>query len=137
MKITVDLKGSQEVIRRLRDVNSRTRAKARQGMDDGALVIMDYSRGIVPLDTGALRASSFNEETANTKDRVEQTIGYGHPAAGVNPKSQIHPMDYAVIQHENATFNHLPGRTYKYLERAMYQRAHEWVKILKRRLSIK
>lgn len=131
----ITIKGTEQLIQAMRRVSSTEHRRAQKAMDEGAKFIVDYSNEIVPLDTGALRDSSFNQETANTPKRIEQTIGYGSPAADVNPKSGIHPGEYAVTQHQDA-WKHQNGRERFYLRKAMFRKAREWVELLRRRLKI-
>lgn len=70
-----------------------------------ALRIMRESKRIVPLDLGPLRASGTVMEPVIFGTRWEITLGYGGAASA-----------YALIQHENLSFNHAPGRSAKYLE---------------------
>lgn len=66
--------------------------------------IMAVSKRLVPVDTGALRASGFVELPEIQGDRVSVTLAYGGPAA-----------DYAVPVHENLQARHTVGQA-KYLE---------------------
>jgi len=67
--------------------------------------IMNESKKIVPVDTGALKTSGRVEMPVITPNGIEVTIGYGGPAA-----------PYAGIVHEDPDAQHGPGKTYKYLE---------------------
>lgn len=62
-------------------------------------VLASASKSQVPLDTGALMASCA---VSVSDDGSEGTVSYDTP--------------YAVVQHENQSFNHQRGRKSKYLE---------------------
>lgn len=70
-----------------------------------AQAIMNESKKIVPVDTGALKTSGRVDNPEITPSDITVTIGYGGPSA-----------PYAEIVHEDPTANHSPGKTYKYLE---------------------
>jgi hypothetical protein len=70
-----------------------------------AQTIMNESKKIVPVDTGALKTSGRVENPIITSDEITVTIGYGGPSA-----------PYAEIVHEDPNAQHGPGKTFKYLE---------------------
>lgn len=67
--------------------------------------VMRVAKRQVPLDDGPLRASGTVLEPVVQGRRWEITLGFGGAASA-----------YALIQHENLTFSHSPGRKAKYLE---------------------
>jgi len=135
MDIKMQIKGSNALIRNMRVVGSREHARAQQAMEDGAAMIIDYADTIIPLDTGALQASKANEEVQNNARVIKRDIGYGAPKAELNPKSGVHPGEYAVEQHE-FPYQHAEGRSWKYLEFAVYRRAQAFIDLLRQRLKI-
>jgi hypothetical protein len=74
-----------------------------EGLTVGAEHLLQVSRTVVPLEEGTLERSG--EATVDEADRVA-AVSYDTP--------------YAVIQHEDLTFRHAPGRTAKYLETPMH-----------------
>ena len=134
-QIRMTLRGTPQLLAAMKMVQSKEHRRAQKAMEDGAGLILDYSDQIVPLDTGALQASRFNVETENSPRRIAQTVGYGDPAAMVNPKSGIHPGEYAVTQHEDDWF-HKNGRERYYLRKAIFRKAQEWIDLLRKRLKV-
>ncbi len=70
--------------------------------------ILDTSQELVPVDTGALKASGFLQ-TQKIRGKVSGVVGY---ARGGNPF-------YAAIVHENLEFYHTPPTQAKFLEEAV------------------
>lgn len=134
-QISIKLKGSPAMISRLNQIGSEEHRRAQDAMEDGGDMIIAYSDTIIPLDTGALRASKANEEVQNSKTVIKRVIGYGAPKAELNPKSGVHPGAYAVEQHE-FPYQHAEGRTWKYLEFAVYRRAKAFMDLLRQRLKL-
>jgi len=76
------------------------------GVRKQAEVIRDDAAQRAPIDQGALRASGV-VKMHNDKASITAVIEFDTP--------------YAVVQHENLTFNHPRGGGPKYLENAMMQ----------------
>lgn len=86
--------------------------------------IMSASKEIVPVDSGALRASGMVGEPEFGTFRVDVQMGYGGAAAS-----------YAIVQHETPTvgpgepkgpfigYEHAPGKSDKFLERPLQEAA--------------
>lgn len=75
-----------------------------------AEAIMTASKGIVPVDTGALRASGHVElPETHAGVGVSVTLGYG--------------TSYAVYVHEDVMLHHKPPTQAKFLERPMLEAA--------------
>ncbi len=66
--------------------------------------IMGDAKELVPVDTGALRASGVVWTPTVTPERMEVGLSFGGPAA-----------PYALVQHEDLTFFHDDGQA-KFLE---------------------
>ncbi|MFI6606850.1 hypothetical protein [Streptomyces sp. NPDC050507] len=79
---------------------SRGRRLAAEGTERAAEHTLGVSNQHVPLEEGTLERSG-----KVSADGLNVAISYDTP--------------YAVIQHEALDFQHLPGRTAKYLENAM------------------
>lgn len=77
--------------------------------------ILAESQGLVPVDTGALRASGYTTEPQYQGKTVIVDIGYGGPAAKINPKTGESTAGYALYVHENLDAFHKVG-TCKFLE---------------------
>lgn len=77
--------------------------------------ILASSMGLVPVDTGALRSSGYVTEPEREGDHIVVEIGYGGPAAKINPKSGDSTDGYAIFVHENLEAHHPVGCA-KFLE---------------------
>lgn len=77
--------------------------------------ILEASKGLVPVDTGALRSSGYTAEPVYDGMTVTVDMGYGGPAAQINPKTGESTDGYALIVHENLDAFHKVG-TAKFLE---------------------
>lgn len=76
----------------------------------GEEIMANAKENYVPVDLGALRASGFVRSDHRYKEYTVK-LGFGGPSA-----------PYALIQHENMTYNHTTGGP-KYLERPVMERA--------------
>lgn len=77
-------------------------------LNEHARIVLHSAREIVPFLHGDLHASG---RVSRMKDHRS-----GHASAVVFGSSDV---VYALVQHENLTFKHAPGRMAKYLEIAM------------------
>lgn len=75
--------------------------------------IMEESLRQVPKDTEALAGSAFYDIVHAKDYGFEATLGYG--GSGINPKTGIPVMDYAVAVHEDLEAVHPVGKA-KFLE---------------------
>lgn len=91
----------------LQQLERRMIRAAERSLIEEADAIIQEARRIVPYDTGALQSTGRVSPTQVTSQAIEVAIGFGDPARGV---------DYALEQHENLEYRHVPGRTAKYLE---------------------
>lgn len=80
---------------------ARTKLASRHGVQLGLEHVLGEATKLVPLDEGTLMRSG----KVTMGDGAAGTISYDTP--------------YAVIQHENMEYKHLPGRQAKYLEQPM------------------
>lgn len=81
------------------------------------LGIMAQSEPLCPVDTGTLKASGYVQppEIIEGGQTIRVEIGYGGPAAKINPKTGQSADGYALFVHENLEAHH-PVGTAKYLE---------------------
>ena|SRR5690242_17900092 len=77
--------------------------------------IMAQSKELVPVDTGTLRASGFVLPPVQDGTVMRVELGYGGPAAKINPKTGESSDGYAVYVHENLEAHHPHGMA-KFLE---------------------
>lgn len=80
-----------------------------------AIGIMAASQPLVPVDTAALRSSGYVAEPVYEGTHVRVELGYGGPAAKINPKTGQSTDGYALLVHENLEAFHKVGSA-KYLE---------------------
>jgi len=85
------------------------------GLYREGLGIMAASQGLVPVDTSALRSSGYVLPPEYDDKSVIVYLGYGGPAAKINPKTGESTAGYALYVHENLDAFH-PVGTAKYLE---------------------
>ena len=89
-----------------------------------AWVIFKESQKLVPVDTGALRASGFVHAPKKENDRVFVRVTYGGPAA-----------HYALYVHENLYARHDAPTQAKYLETPLYRQVPVLIKNLATRIN--
>jgi hypothetical protein len=87
-------------------VQRMIKQKTKEAMQDIVLDLTRRSKELAPLDTGDLRGSGFGEVEAMTNN-VIGTVSFNTP--------------YALIQHEDMSFNHPRGGQAKYLEQPLNQ----------------
>lgn len=85
---------------------ARTQRNAKVGTQKGLEHVLGEAKKIVPLDEGPLERSG---KVVMNEGDIGGAIIFDTP--------------YAVVQHENLSYRHLPGRTAKYLEGPMNREA--------------
>lgn len=105
MKITVELKGTKELQKQLARFGENAEKELGGALFREATTVMNASKVIVPVDTGALKDSSIVMLPERTGTGVSVSMGYGGAA-----------RDYAVYVHENLTARHAPPTQAKFLE---------------------
>lgn len=99
------------------DARIAVAAAAEQAAEIAGKVLLDASQALVPVETGALRASG--QVTKTGPHEVAVSYGRADGAGGDGADT----ADYAVVQHEHMEFNHPNGGQAKYLEAAMHSAA--------------
>lgn len=98
------------------------RAAAEEVVGEAAQLVFHESQRLVPVDTGALKASG-----RVTQDGLEAAISYGgEDGAGRNGQDTA---AYAVPQHERLDFEHSNGQA-KYLETALHSQTEKVAEVL-------
>jgi hypothetical protein len=97
-----------------REIHRRACIAARRGAED----LFDAAQQTVPTDPG--------DELAHS----------GKVTSDENVSAVSYATDYAVLQHERMDYEHDPGRTPKWLERAMSGRRTEIARIVRRDLRL-
>lgn len=110
----------QAMLRRVGDKAAKALGKQLYNEGQG---IIEASSGLVPVDTGTLKSSRYTAEPVREGDRITVEIGYGGPAAKINPKSGESSDGYAIIVHENLEAFHKTGVA-KFLELPFNQAKH-------------
>jgi len=85
--------------------------------------IMTASGPLVPVDTAALKGSGYVKPPERDGNKVTVELGYGGPAAQINPKTGQSTDGYALFVHENLEAHHPVGGA-KYLELPFNQATH-------------
>jgi hypothetical protein len=91
--------------------------------EEGSYILME-SQKIVPVDTGALRASGNIKPPVRLGNSVHVDIGYGNTSAS-----------YAFIVHENLTNRHASPTQAKYLEVPILRQLPIFIKNISIRLK--
>lgn len=104
-----------QVRAKLQSFRTRLGAGVQRGIDRAALFLLRESQAIVPVDTGALRASgrvATEGEGITRKALVVYGTGYG------------------VYVHEDLYARHAPGKSAKFLERPAREKVAEIKQII-------
>ena len=104
MKISVDFKGSDEVMKHLTKLQERAPNALGKALYEEANDILRASLILVPVDTGVLKGSGLVENPQMHGSEVSVAIGYGGAASA-----------YAEVQHEELSFKHTPPTQALYL----------------------
>lgn len=97
-----------------REIHRRATIAARRGAED----LFDAAQQTVPTDPG---------------DELGRS---GKVTSSDNVSAVSYATDYAVLQHERMDYEHDPGRSAKWLERAMSGRRWEIARIVRRELRL-
>lgn len=132
VQFTIDKQVSEKLRLLRKNVGNWTRMvreTSKMAAQHSVQPIFDESQVLVPVDTGALKASGFIE-VAKTSRGVQAIVGYG--ANGSPP--------YTIIVHENLEFHHMPPTQAKFLEEAYNRHEMEidarFVDFMRKRLSL-
>jgi hypothetical protein len=95
--INYRIEGVEEVVRALKDMQVETGIAIERAVTTAITDVAGHADEMVPVDTGALRASQNIDYPTRSGNQVVASISYGGPSA-----------PYALIQHENADLWHPP-----------------------------
>jgi hypothetical protein len=121
-KVTASFKGLDVLINNLKLAEEKAPALLSKALYEEALATLVDSQLLVPVDTGALRASGGVKQPEIVGKKIEVTMYYGGPAA-----------PYALFVHEIARYKHAPPTQYKFLEAPALKR----VPVLTKNLGIR
>lgn len=88
----------------IRQVNQKVKSGGYKGLVATAEPILDEAQRITPIDTGELETSG----------RIDGD--FKNLTVYISFDKWVNGFDVASEQHENPTYNHAPGKTWKYLE---------------------
>lgn len=111
-EITFDI---SDAVKELGGLGGRIVDAAKAALYQEAQSIMSESKGLVPVDTGVLRASGSVDRPIDDGRTVSVTLGYGGAAS-----------EYAERVHEDLYANHVTGQA-KFLEVPLILREPELV----------
>lgn len=112
------LQGHTGLATAARAAKERLGAAVRANLFRAGLFLQRESQKIVPVDTGALRASAVTR-AEGSGDTPSVVVSYS--------------ADYAVYVHENLETRHKPGKTAKYLETPLREKRARLVQIVEGR----
>lgn len=78
--------------------------------------IITQAQGLVPVKTGTLQSSGYVAEPVRDGNKVRVDLGFGGPAAKINPISGESSEGYALHVHEDLESFHPSGGIALYLE---------------------
>ena len=110
------LVGVEEAIRRVYTKKGELARGMARGITKATLFLLRKSQQVVPVDTGALRASGF-AEIMGAGFRTQGRVGY--------------TMSYAIFVHENLEARHRPGKQAKYLSGPAKKFRNKMVQIMR------
>lgn len=112
MKISVDFKGGEEVMRALRLLGEKAPSAMGSALYQEANDILREAKVLTPFDTGVLAGSAFVDTPQINGAEVSVTLGYGQAA-----------KEYAELQHEELSYYHKPPTQAKFLEQPFQEAA--------------
>lgn len=115
------LRGSfdaSDVLRAAALAGERIKAAAALGVRDAAEYVLGEAKDLVPHETGRLQNSG---RVSVDDENLRATISFDTP--------------YAVVQHENMTYRHDPGRSAKYLEIPLQSSGQQVRDLITRRIA--
>lgn len=84
---------------------AKMNATLKQGLFEEAQIVFRNSQRLVPVDSGTLRRSGILFPPKQEGNQIIVEMGYGGAASA-----------YAMRQHEEQSFKHKSGKSWKYLE---------------------
>ena len=124
------VQGIKELLAKFETHKMKSAKSFRIGLEKAGLFLQRESQKLVPIDTGALRASAHTRAEGEGFD-TEVIVSYGGGTVGVEKRREraekkaakagkvskwVHPSNYVVYVHENLEARHKPGKQAKFLE---------------------
>lgn len=110
MKISVDFKGGDAVMRALRLLGEKSPDAMGKALYQEGNDILREAKVLTPVDTGVLKGSAFVNLPEVSGAAVSVTLGYGQAA-----------KEYAELQHEELSYYHKPPTQAKFLEQPFHE----------------
>lgn len=137
----VRVTGLDRLMRVLLRGSDRAIDATRRALYEEAQIILGKAVRIVPFEHGTLAGSGMVHDPVVQGRDVLVEISFGGPAKDMRPRNKSGDaggsvnVGYALIQHENMTFRHAPGRRAKYLQEPVEQSQKGLQDKLTRRVS--
>lgn len=125
MRVSMTLRGLDQIAKIADRASLTVRPALAKAVFAEANSVLNESKKIVPVDTGALKSSGRVEPPQITGGGVSVQITYGGAAA-----------PYALIVHEDPDARHKSGKSYKYLEIPARARRPVFVQNVKERFML-
>ncbi len=110
MKIAIDFKGGESVMRALRLLGEKAPDAMGSALYQEGNDILRASKELVPVRDGPLKGSAHIQGPFINGSEVSVEIGYGGAAS-----------EYAEVQHEELSYYHKPPTQAKYLEQPFHE----------------
>lgn len=117
-----EVTGVQSIIKNMMTAKGETAAGMERGLMKAGLALQRMSQKVVPVDTGALKASAATRKEGEGF-RTKVTVSYG--------------TDYGIYVHENLESRHAPGKIAKFLEKPARENADELAAIIRKEAQLK
>lgn len=122
--VRVEVKGLSKLLRQMGAIGGKVEKAVCSALFIEGESIMAKSKELVPVDTGALRASGTVKKPVKDKTgKISVSLEYGGVARGVfvserttNVKKDPNVSEYALKVHEDLSAWHIPPTQAKYLE---------------------
>jgi hypothetical protein len=122
MRVGMTLRGLDELVKITERAGLNVRPALEKAVFAEANAVLNESKKIVPVDTGALKSSGRVERPVVNAAGVTVEVSYGGAAA-----------PYALYVHEDPTASHAPGKSFKFLEIPAMARRPVFVQNVKER----
>jgi hypothetical protein len=109
--------GMDEVRQRLQTIGAELLPLAGIAIQQEADAILEASQPLVPVDTGALKASGLVGDLQQDAQTVSIMISYGGPGEGFERT----PSQYAITVHEDTTMRHPRGGQSHFLSQPVFE----------------
>lgn len=135
MKVTAEILGIEDVNRAFDEKIKKVKRYTAKAMTDVTLDLLGKAVERAPVDTGDLRGSGYaniNNTTVakGTKDGVT-LIGSALATDSDEVVGEVgFTAEYALVQHEDLSFNHPQGGQAKYLEQPFDRNTDKYIKYL-------